>query len=259
MNTSASEPAHALEWDVFVSHASEDKEEFARPLAEGLRGHGVKVWFDEFTLTVGDSLRRSIDRGLARSRFGVVVISPDFLRKEWPQRELDGLVAREVDGVKVILPVWHKIGPDEIRAYSPTLADRVAASSNKGLESVISELIRAIRGQSYPASKAASFGEFTPPEQRPEGGIGKVAKTQDVSDLWVNSEYPEKLGLVAKLNADGYDLKWERAIDEATSIDLEGWEYVTIDRAGARVRLKIHDAPIVGGHVVLLMRRKRTE
>jgi hypothetical protein len=151
------EGARIMEWDVFVSHAFEDKERFARPLAEGLRERGFKVWFDEFTLTVGDSLRRSIDRGLAHSQFGVVVISPDFLRKEWPQKELDGLVAREIDGVKVILPVWHRISANEIRAYSPTLADRVAASSDKGLEHVITELLRAIgkddRGQKTGAEK----------------------------------------------------------------------------------------------------------
>ena len=126
------EAPQTMEWDVFVCHASEDKEDFARPLAEGLRARGLKVWFDEFTLTVGDSLRRSIDRGLAHSKFGVVVISPNFLRKEWPQRELDGLVAREVAGVKVILPVWHEIAVDQIRTYSPTLADRVAVSSSVG-------------------------------------------------------------------------------------------------------------------------------
>jgi hypothetical protein len=73
-----------------------------------------------------------------------VVISPNFLRKEWPQKELDGLVAREVDGAKVILPVWHNIGAEQIRAYSPTLSDRVAVSSNKGLQQVIDELVSAI-------------------------------------------------------------------------------------------------------------------
>jgi hypothetical protein len=143
--TSENETAKTLEWDVFVSHASEDKETFARPLAAGLKKRGLKVWFDEFTLTVGDSLRRSIDRGLARSRFGVVVISADFLRKEWPQRELDGLVANETDGVKVILPVWHGVKSDQVRAYSPTLADRLATSSEKGLDHVVRELVRAIR------------------------------------------------------------------------------------------------------------------
>lgn len=132
------------EWDVFISHASEDREGFARPLAEGLKARGLKIWFDEFTLTVGDSLRRSIDRGLAHSRFGVVVISPDFMRKEWPQKELDGLVAREVEGVKVILPIWHGTTADEIRTKSPILADRLAVSSDKGLDHVINELIRAI-------------------------------------------------------------------------------------------------------------------
>lgn len=131
-------------WDVFVSHASEDKDTFARPLADALRRKGLNVWFDEFTLKVGDSLRRSIDRGLAGSRFGVVLISPAFLAKEWPQKELDGLVAREVAGQKVILPVWHDITAEEVRAYSPILADRIAASSEKGLEAVVNALIEAI-------------------------------------------------------------------------------------------------------------------
>jgi TIR domain len=76
-----------------------------RPLAERLRSSGLRVWYDEFTLTVGDRLRQSIDHGLAISRFGIVVISPNFLNKNWPQNELDGLVARETNGVKVILPV----------------------------------------------------------------------------------------------------------------------------------------------------------
>ncbi len=133
------------EWDVFISHANEDKEVIARPLAERLIELGLRVWFDEFTLTVGDSLRRSIDHGLASSRFGVVVISPSFVGKEWPQKELDGLVAREIAGVKVILPVWHRITAEEIRKYSPLLSDRIAVSSGDGLEHVVAELMRAIK------------------------------------------------------------------------------------------------------------------
>lgn len=141
------------EWDVFISHASEDKEAFVRPLAEELEARGLKVWFDEFTLTIGDSLRQSIDRGLARSRFGIVVISPNFMRKEWPQRELDGLVAREIAGVKVILPIWHCINAEGIRKFSPTLADKLAVSSEEGIDHVIAELMRAIgRGNDGPRS-----------------------------------------------------------------------------------------------------------
>ena len=133
-----------VHWDVFISHAGEDKEDFVRPLAQALHARGLSVWFDELTLTVGDSLRRSIDRGLARSRFGVVVISPHFLDKEWPQRELDGLAAREVDGTKVILPVWHNITAEQIRDRSPMLADRIATLSSSGIDRVVDDLARAI-------------------------------------------------------------------------------------------------------------------
>jgi hypothetical protein len=51
------------EWEVFISHASEDKDAVVRPFAEALEARGLKVWYDEFTLRVGDSLRQSIDRG----------------------------------------------------------------------------------------------------------------------------------------------------------------------------------------------------
>jgi hypothetical protein len=115
--------------DAFISHASEDKESVARPLAEKLTNRGFTIWYDEFQLKVGDSLRRSIDRGLASSRFGIVVLSPFFFAKNWPQYELDGLVAKEMVGGKVILPLWHKVSKDEVMSFSPTLADRVALST----------------------------------------------------------------------------------------------------------------------------------
>jgi len=86
-----------------------------------LRARGIRVWFDAFTLTVGDSLRRSIDDGLAKSRYGIVVVSPSFLQKQWPQRELDGLVARESAGVKVILPVLAPSGGPTRYATTPRL------------------------------------------------------------------------------------------------------------------------------------------
>src|SRR5262249_47063162 len=77
-------------WDVFISHASEDKDEFVRPLAKALEQSGLEVWFDETTLKVGDRLRESIDYGLSRSRFGVVVLSKHFFSKNWPKEELEG-------------------------------------------------------------------------------------------------------------------------------------------------------------------------
>jgi hypothetical protein len=137
-------------WDVFISHAWEDKEDIARPLAEALRRAGLRVWYDEFTLTLGDSLRRSIDRGLAQSRYGVVILSPHFFAKEWPQRELDGLVAKEVSSGKTILPVWHNVTWEDVSRFSPTLADRLAVSTAKGLDAVVEEILRALREEHQP-------------------------------------------------------------------------------------------------------------
>ncbi len=135
----------AVEWDVFISHASEDKADVALPLAEQMQAAGLRVWLDSFELTVGDSLRQSIERGLAGSRFGIVIISPDFLQKRWPQAELDGLVAREAADVKIILPVWHRVDEAAVRAQSPILAGRLAVTTDKGLDHVVNELLRAIR------------------------------------------------------------------------------------------------------------------
>ncbi len=115
--------------DVFISHASEDKQEIARPLADALSVLGYDVWYDEFQLKIGDSLRRTIDKGLANSRFGVVIFSPSFFAKNWTQYELDGLVQREISSGKVILPVWHKISKNEVLSYSPSLADKFAMST----------------------------------------------------------------------------------------------------------------------------------
>ena len=116
-------------WDVFISYASENREEIVRPLAEALRGLGLSVWYDEFELRLGDSLRRKIDTGLARSRFGVVVLSEAFFSKEWPQYELDGLVTLEVGGAQALLPLWHKISKDDVVRYSPSLADKIARNT----------------------------------------------------------------------------------------------------------------------------------
>jgi hypothetical protein len=135
---------NSYEWDLFISHASEDKDDFVRPLVAALRGRGLMVWYDEFSLKLGDNLRRSIDHGLAKSRFGVVVVSPSFLEKDWPQRELDGLVALEVQGRRVILPVWHRIGAEGVRGYSPTLADRIAVTSEVGVEIVARRIADAV-------------------------------------------------------------------------------------------------------------------
>ena len=124
--------ARRVKWDVFISHASEDKEAFVKPLAQLLSDLEVKVWYDEFTLKLGDSLSRSIDKGLANSRFGVVVISRAFVKKRWPEYELRGLVTLAMAGKrKRIIPIWHDISRKEVMSFSPPLADVVAADTSK--------------------------------------------------------------------------------------------------------------------------------
>lgn len=123
------EQLDAVEYDAFISHATEDKEALVRPLAGLLQKAGFNIWYDDFQLSVGDSLRRSIDKGLANSRFGIVILSPSFFAKNWTQYELDGLVAKEMINGKVILPIWHKVSKDEVFSYSPSLSDKVALNT----------------------------------------------------------------------------------------------------------------------------------
>ena len=117
------------EYDVFISHASDDKEEVARPLAEALRKNGLSVWYDEFELKIGDSLRRKIDKGIANSNFGIIVISRDFISKGWTNYELDGLITKAVNGEQTMLPIWHNVTKREVINYSPSLADKLARST----------------------------------------------------------------------------------------------------------------------------------
>lgn len=134
-----------MRFDVFISHASEDKDDFVRPLAGALTSLGLKVWFDEWTLTLGDSLRQKIDEGLLASDFGIIVLSKDFFAKPWPQAELDGLFAREMDGRKVILPVWHNVTREQVVRYSPMLAGRLGAPTNEGVHNVAAKIFEAVR------------------------------------------------------------------------------------------------------------------
>jgi len=133
-------------YDVFVSHASEDKDKFVRPLAKRLSDNRIQVWYDEFTLKPGDSIRRSIDMGIAKSRYGIVILSKAFFQKEWTQWELDGLIQRlNRSENNIIIPIWHDVSFDDILKYSPSLADRKAILSSNGLEYIVSEITKIVK------------------------------------------------------------------------------------------------------------------
>lgn len=117
------------EYDVFISHASEDKTPFVEELVKALQDKDVKVWYDSLSIAWGDSLRKQIDNGLKKSRFGIVVLSENYIKKGWTQYELDGLFDIEMTKGKTILPIWHNITKQQVMDFSPTLAGRKALTS----------------------------------------------------------------------------------------------------------------------------------
>jgi len=132
--------------DVFVCHASEDKS-FVRRLVGAIKKANIHVWYDEDLLQWGDGLRSSIDRGLANSKYGIVVFSRAFLKKKhWTEHELNGLFAKERNGRKVILPIWHNITDHELLRYSPAFADRIAMISKRdSVKDIVSNLRKLIQ------------------------------------------------------------------------------------------------------------------
>ncbi|MEQ1531278.1 MAG: toll/interleukin-1 receptor domain-containing protein [Methylococcales bacterium] len=133
------------EWDVFISHASEDKEAVVRPLDKKLRKLGLRTWFDEAEIVFGDSLSRKIDDGLARSTAGIVILSKAFFAKKWPEYELRGLTARVMAGDGRILPVWHGVSHAEVTSFSPTLADAKAGNTDPSLDQLALQIVSSVR------------------------------------------------------------------------------------------------------------------
>jgi len=184
-------------WDVFISHAREDKAAVARPLQELLEDAGLRVWLDENQLKLGDSLRDKIDEGLAQSRFGIVILSHAFFAKQWPQRELNGLLAREAGGKKAILPIWHNISQAEIADFSPLLADRLAVSTGDGLDTIASEVLK-VAGEHLDRTQLSLVGryksEFDFPMERLIRAI-EVIESLSQAHIWkhlaiVRDSYP---------------------------------------------------------------------
>jgi uridine kinase len=130
--------------DVFISHASEDKESVVLPLSEILKSYGISVWLDINEIGLGTGLRRRIDHGLANSKFGVVILSPSFFNKEWTQKELDALVSREDGKHEIILPVLHNLSRDDVKQRSPLLADKLSVATTVGLDKVAKEIVQVV-------------------------------------------------------------------------------------------------------------------
>lgn len=156
-------------YDVFISHAYEDKDSFANELAVALKRNGLKVWYSGFELRIGDSIAQSVNEALKAARFTIVIISPVYLTKKWAMNELNSIFSQETDSNR-ILPVLHNITVKKIQQELPVLADRYAISSGKNLTLIVNKIMQVVKGKRKYVPKKAEA-----PEKKAKD---KVKKTQ---------------------------------------------------------------------------------
>ena len=158
---------HSVTRDVFISHASEDKETVARPLAISSADLNITYWFDQQEILIGDNIRQKIDEGIRSSRFGVIILSPDFLAKGWTNYELDGLTNLQMTQNGTLLPVWHNITRVQIAAYSLSLAGIASMStSDYSVPQIATAIARKIRsGDPTPTNSQSSPRKSSIPTQ----------------------------------------------------------------------------------------------
>ncbi|QPB20381.1 toll/interleukin-1 receptor domain-containing protein [Rhizobium sp. 007] len=151
----------AKKHDVFISHASPDKDSFVRPFAEALRRLGVNVWYDEFSIGLGDSIAEAIEKGIAQSAFGIVVISPRFIDRKWTQHEYRALLNLNVEEDRKIVPIWLGVTRADVAAFSPSLADKLAIDTQHvdANEAAI-QILRLVRPDLYSQHPRADLEEM---------------------------------------------------------------------------------------------------
>ncbi|MBZ2164493.1 toll/interleukin-1 receptor domain-containing protein [Methanobacterium spitsbergense] len=230
------EESKELNWDVFICHASEDKADIVEPLAKCLRSYGVKVWYDDFTLKVGDSISRSIDMGLSKSKQGIIVISKDFIRKSegWPGHELGGMRAKKMKEKTKIIPIWHGVDEDDIIEYSPSLLDIKAINSKRiKLKEICLSVIEVVRPDIYEnIHRIDSFKKMikeTKPELIPINDL----KSGPIRHKELPKTLTTRINMIFKTlsevqlgTIDEFTDAFKRDIDPNTEIEI--WERIAI-------------------------------
>ena len=217
-------------YDLFISHASEDKDAIVRPLATILERLSVRVWYDEFSLQLGDSLTASIDKGLQESRYGLVVLSKAFLSKKWPEYEYRSLMTREIDGERVILPLWYDVTKDDIKNFSLYLADIMALPiSRANFGKIVPAILKVVRPDIYQERRMQGVLRKAVAE-----GTPKVAKMSEIKRATTKQSKLTKQQLVRskavyygigrhlKSNFDDYVDQYE--LDVVPERELQSWE-----------------------------------
>jgi hypothetical protein len=192
------------QYDIFISHAFEDKASFSDKLAEELKKNNLSIWYSGHELKLGDSIADSITKALNSSRYGIVVISPSYIEKHWAMSELNALLAQAASRSR-ILPVLHGLSIDEARHHLPLLADRYAVSSGKGMQVVVEKVVQAVKETRATSSKTKdSPTSSATAGTRSNQGTGEQAKKSTGSGaIWVIILIAALLlGIISFYNAD---------------------------------------------------------
>jgi hypothetical protein len=208
----------AHEWDAFISHASEDKA-FVLELVTTLSRLGLRVWYDDFELKPGDSLVASLDKGLARSRFGILVLSPAFIGKPWPEYERRGLTSRDVAEGTVLVPIWRNVTRADVARLSPTLADKLAvnATATSTLETAL-RLLSVLNPDRFDSmSRRAALDAILRAKEPELVSLSDINMDLDAAPARHETLPPELVGrirVIYQVFADVHPSDWDRTVRE---------------------------------------------
>lgn len=221
-------------WDAFISHASEDKDSMVRQLADTLISMGVKVWYDESNLMLGDSISKSIDEGLLQSNFGILVISKKFIGKRWTDYELRSLLSKEENNKKLILPIWHGITLEEVKSFSLYLSDKRALdTATLSINQLAVKIVEIVRPDIYRGIKAY----FLFKKLLRSAKVEKIESTALVKQTVPQSKLTKHLEVRARNIHYGIGKALNLAIDESIlnyeldlrpEIEIQIWETMNL-------------------------------
>lgn len=221
--------------DIFICHASEDKIEFVEPLAIEFQKLKVSLFYDKFSIELGDSILQKINNGLSITRFGIVVFSKNFFKKKWPKDELDGLYSRENDKKCQLIFIWHKCDEKLINKHYPAFALRKSLKTQDfSLQEIVIKILERIRPDYVEMfNKIFSYEKFLRYHQIHEGNSDEFKMPSHP----IHHDLPKKLHNRIRLlrvalwdvDAHSYKYWYDSFRGEAhPTRELEAWEYIAM-------------------------------
>src|SRR5436853_2101404 len=134
--------------DIFICFSSRDRDLIAKPLADHLKGIGLDVWFDEYSILVGKSVSREIHMGVKKALIGVPILSPSFFQGNWTLLELGKLHSKMIEDPNSLFPLYWNIENDAVAKELPWLADAKALKINpKNIKEIAEEIFTHVKNR----------------------------------------------------------------------------------------------------------------